>query len=54
MKNRKREVYNRPLDTETRMMILANALIDRVLEMTPEERRRIEAEIKKSKKSQLD
>lgn len=42
------------LSIENKMRILANALIDRVLEMTPEERKKIEEKIKKSKIGKLD
>lgn len=37
------------LNIENKMRVLANVLIDRVLEMTPEERKGIEKKIKKNK-----
>lgn len=37
------------LDIEGRMRILANALIDRVLEMAPEKRKELDKKIKENK-----
>lgn len=37
------------LDIESRMRTLANALIDRILEMTPEERKELDKKIKENK-----
>lgn len=37
------------LDVESRMKTLANMLIGRVLEMTPEERKKLEKKIEKDK-----
>lgn len=46
---KQKDTYNKPLDIETRMRILANMLIDRVLEMTPEERKALEKKIEEDK-----
>jgi len=41
--------YNKTLDNESSMRALANIFIDRVLEMTPEERKELDKKIRKSK-----
>ena len=41
--------YRNKMTVEERMRILANHIIDKILSMTPEERKKIDGKIKKTK-----